>query len=132
MQRGGPLDRQRQAADLHRRQHRPEAGTITAPNARASRCRALVQYICESSSPVLLEINREQGEDHTGCILTGGASMGAARVSFCLRRPDIFNSTIALSGLYSSGMFFGSYMDDLVYRNSPAITCATSRRLTPT
>ena len=66
------------------------------------------------------EINREQGEDHTGCILTGGASMGGGHaVNFYLRRPDIFNGTIALSGLYSSGMFFGSYMDDLVYRNSP-------------
>jgi len=40
-------------------------------------------------------------------------------VNSYLRRPDIFNGTIALSGLYSSGMFFGSYMDDLVYRNSP-------------
>ena len=60
------------------------------------------------------------GEDHTGCILTGGASMGGGHaVNFYLRRPDIFNGTIALSGLYSSGMFFGSYMDDLVYRNSP-------------
>ena len=29
-------------------------------------------YICEEFVPRLLEINREQGEDHTGCILTGG------------------------------------------------------------
>lgn len=77
-------------------------------------------YICEEFVPRLLEINREQGEDHTGCILTGGASMGGGHaVNFYLRRPDIFNGTIALSGLYSSGMFFGNYMDDLVYRNSP-------------
>ena len=77
-------------------------------------------YICEEFIPRLLEINREQGEDHTGHILTGGASMGGGHaVNFYLRRPDIFNGTIALSGLYSSGMFFGNYMDDLVYRNSP-------------
>ena len=44
---------------------------------------------------------------------------GGHAVNFFLRRPDIFNGTIALSGLYSSGMFFGGYMDDLVYRNSP-------------
>ena len=70
-------------------------------------------YICEEFVPRLLEINREQGEDHTGCILTGGASMGGGHaVNFYLRRPDIFNGTIALSGLYSSGMFFGSYMDE--------------------
>lgn len=77
-------------------------------------------YICDELVPRLLEINRENGSDHTGRILTGGASMGAAHaVNFFLRRPDIFNGTIALSGIYSSRMFFGDYMDDLVYANSP-------------
>ena len=37
-------------------------------------------YICEEFVPRLLEINREQGEDHTGCILTGGASMGGGQL----------------------------------------------------
>ena len=36
-------------------------------------------YICEEFVPRLLEINREQGEDHTGCILTGGARMGGGQ-----------------------------------------------------
>ncbi len=77
-------------------------------------------YVCEELVPRMLEINREQGEDHTGRILTGGASMGAGHaVNFYLRRPDIFNGTIALSGCYGANMFFGDYMDDLVYRNSP-------------
>ena len=78
-------------------------------------------YICDELTPRLLEINREQGgEDHTGKILVGGASMGGGHaVNFFLRRPDLYNGTIALSGLYSSRMFFGDYMDDLVYRNSP-------------
>ena len=77
-------------------------------------------YICEEFIPRLLEINREQGEEHTGRLLSVGARMGGGHaVNFYLRRPDIFNGTIALSGLYSSGMFFGNYMDDLVYRNSP-------------
>ena len=78
-------------------------------------------YICEELTPRLLEINREQGgEDHTGKILVGGASIGGGHaVNFFLRRPDLYNGTIALSGLYSSRMFFGDYMDDLVYRNSP-------------
>lgn len=77
-------------------------------------------YVTTELVPRILEINREQGEDHTGRILVGGASMGAAHaVNFYLRRPDLFNGTIALSGLYSSREFFGDYMDDLVYRNSP-------------
>ena len=78
--------------------------------------------LCGSSFlfPRILEINREQGEDHSGRILLGGASVGAGHaVNFYLRRPDLFNGTIALSGIYNASEFFGSYMDDLVYRNSP-------------
>lgn len=77
-------------------------------------------YICDELVPRVLEINREQGEDHTGRILLGGASVGAGHaVNFYLRRPDLFNGTIALSGIYTAKEFFGDYMDDLVYRNSP-------------
>ncbi len=77
-------------------------------------------YIIEELVPRILEINREQGSDHTGDILTGGASMGATHaVNFYLRRPDLFRGTIALSGVYSPEIFFGNYCDDLVYRNSP-------------
>lgn len=77
-------------------------------------------YICEELVPRVLEINREQGPDHTGRILVGGASVGAGHaVNFYLRRPDLFNGTIALSGIYTAKEFFGDYMDDLVYRNSP-------------
>lgn len=77
-------------------------------------------YICEELVPRVLEINREQGPDYTGRILVGGASVGAGHaVNFYLRRPDLFNGTIALSGIYTAKEFFGDYMDDLVYRNSP-------------
>ena len=77
-------------------------------------------YICEELMPRVLQINRECGPDHTGHVIAAGASMGAAHaVNFYLRRPDLFNGTIALSGVYSARMFFGDYMDDLVYRNSP-------------
>ena len=77
-------------------------------------------YVCEELLPRALEINCEHGPSHAGKVLVGGASMGGGHaVNFYLRRPDLFNGTIALSGLYSSKMFFGDYMDDLVYRNSP-------------
>ena len=77
-------------------------------------------YVCEELTPRALEINREQGPDHMGKVLVGGASMGAGHaVNLFLRRPDLFNGTIALSGLYQADMFFKGYMDDLVYRNSP-------------
>ena len=77
-------------------------------------------YVCEELTPRALEINREQGPDHMGKVLVGGASMGAGHaVNLFLRRPDLYNGTIALSGLYQADMFFKGYMDDLVYRNSP-------------
>ena len=46
--------------------------------------------------------------------------MGASHAAnFFFRRPDVFDTVIALSGYYSSDMFFNNYMDDLVYANSP-------------
>ena len=74
-------------------------------------------YVCEEFYPRMMELN---GGQHWGKVICGGTSMGAAHaVNFFLRRPDLFNGTVALSGVYKSDMFFGSYMDDLVYRNSP-------------
>jgi esterase/lipase superfamily enzyme len=35
------------------------------------------------------------------------------------RRPDLFDRMLALSGVYSADYGFDSYMDDLVYLNSP-------------
>lgn len=72
-------------------------------------------YICDELVPRIHEINKTHQR-----ILTTGCSMGATHaVNFMFRRPDIFNATIALSGYYDSDMFFGDYVDDLVYNNSP-------------
>ena len=49
-----------------------------------------------------------------------GCSMGAYHaVNFFFRHPDVFDSLIALSGLYQLSMFIGDYMDEQVYFNSP-------------
>ena len=49
-----------------------------------------------------------------------GCSMGAMHAAnLFFRRPDIFDTVFAISGLYDSVSFFGDYMDELVYRNSP-------------
>ena len=94
---------------------------MTAPRApRIEMQERWYNYVCEELPPRALEINREQGPDHMGKVLVGGASMGAGHaVNLFLRRPDLYNGTIALSGLYQVDMFFKGYMDDLVYRNSP-------------
>ena len=59
---------------------------------------------------------------HNGGIMTFGASMGAMHAAnFYYRRPDIFDSCFAISGLYDNKEFFGDYCDDLVYNNCPAL-----------
>ena len=46
--------------------------------------------------------------------------MGAFHAgNFFFRHPDLFDTVIALSGLYHAGYFFHDYMDNLVYDNSP-------------
>ena len=44
---------------------------------------------------------------------------GFPAANFFLRRPDLFDTLLALSGLYYAGYFFPSYHDPLIYDNSP-------------
>lgn len=56
-----------------------------------------------------------------GKAIATGCSMGAVHAAiFFFRRPDLFDTVISLSGFYRASFFFGDYMDDLVYANSPA------------
>lgn len=72
-------------------------------------------YIIEEVIPFIHEY---QGSDEG--IITTGCSMGAAHAAnFFFRRPDIFDTVIAMSGYYDSDMFFGGYVDDLIYQNAP-------------
>ena len=50
----------------------------------------------------------------TGCSM-GGLHAGV----FYFRRPDVFDTMISLSGVFDALYFFGDYMDDIVYNNSP-------------
>lgn len=53
-------------------------------------------------------------------IMSCGCSLGAFHaVNFFLRRPDIFNKVLGMSGIYHAGFFFHKYHDELTYRNSP-------------
>ncbi len=58
-------------------------------------------------------------------IVIFGCSMGAMHAgNLFFRRPDLFGGVLALSGLYDGKMFFGDYVDDLVYQNSPNLYLA--------
>ena len=75
------------------------------------------RYVTDELVPLIHQI-----AGHNGGIMTFGASMGAMHAAnFYYRRPDIFDSCFAISGLYDNKEFFGDYCDDLVYNNCPAL-----------
>ena len=50
--------------------------------------------------------------------LATGCSMGATHSAIAaLRRPDLFQGCIALSGVYRTSFFFGDWMDETLYMN---------------
>ena len=88
--------------------HRP-------PRERIERHEAWFAHITEEFVPF---IYRDSG--HDGRLMALGCSLGAFHAANALlRRPDIFESVIALSGAYDARWLMAGYMDDLVYLNSP-------------
>lgn len=85
------------------------------PYDRVRRHEAWYNYIVEELVPRIQRINGTgQG------ILTTGFSMGAYHAAnFFFRRPDLFDSVIALSGIYDTNEMYGGYMDEVVYANDP-------------
>ena len=76
-------------------------------------------YICNEVVPII------KGECWNQGIMTFGASMGAMHAAnLYYRRPDLFDSCFAISGLYDNKEFFGDYCDDLVYDNCPVFYLA--------
>jgi len=76
-------------------------------------------YIVEEMVPTIRHLSGiANGFDQP--ILLFGASMGAMHAAnLFFRRPDLFGGVFAISGLYESEDSFGSYMDELLYQNTP-------------
>lgn len=76
-------------------------------------------YVVDEMVPTIRHLSGERnGYDQS--ILVFGCSMGAMHAAnLFFRRPDLFDSVFAISGLYDSKLFFGDYMDDLLYQNTP-------------
>ena len=86
------------------------------PADRARRHQDYDRYIVEEVAPFM----RRHCGDTQEKFLTTGVSMGAYHAAnFFFRHPDIFDTVIALSGLYRLDHFIGDYMDDNVYFNTP-------------
>lgn len=78
-------------------------------------------YIIKEFVHKVYEINTSGNcGDVASGILAYGCSMGAYHaMNFFLRKPDIFDAVLALSGIYHSGFFIKNYADDLTFLNSP-------------
>lgn len=91
------------------------------PRTRICRHEQWIRYITDELVPFLRQITNERN-GWTGYpgIITFGCSLGAAHAAnLYFRRPDLFDGLLALSGIYTAEYGFDSYMDDLVYANSP-------------
>ena len=72
------------------------------------------RYCTEEFTPLMLQMNGTRLAP-----LTAGCSMGATHaLNTFLRRPDLFDGVIALSGAYDARYFFGDYTDANLYNNS--------------
>lgn len=80
-----------------------------------------IQYITKEMVPFIQAMVRERnGSDCDTGIISFGCSLGATHaVNLYFRFPDLFNGTLALSGIYTADYGFDGFMNDLVYQNSP-------------
>ena len=87
----------------------------TPPRKRIERHELWFRYLTEEFYPWMM---RMCGEGQMP--FTIGCSMGATHAAnLFFRRPDLFDGLISLSGTYDARLFFGDYMDEMVYYNSP-------------
>ncbi len=101
----------------------PETWSNTGadPYWRIRRHEDWVRYVISEMVPFIRHTAMERnGWDREPGILAFGASLGATHAAnFFFRFPDLFDSLLALSGIYTASYGFGDYMDELVYANSP-------------
>ena len=98
------------------------ANTSIPPHDRAVRHEAWEKAIVEESFPRIREINKIDSREVivTGC--SGGAFHAA---NFILKHPDLCDTAIMLSGVYSTKYFRTDHVDDydygdpLIYFNNP-------------
>ncbi|MEG0527941.1 MAG: alpha/beta hydrolase-fold protein [Longicatena sp.] len=87
------------------------------PRERMEQHERWYHYIVDELVPLIYDIN---GHKEHG-IMTCGCSMGAMHaLNFLLRRPDIFQRVLGMSGIYHADFFFKDYHDELTYQNSPS------------
>lgn len=85
------------------------------PTWRAARQEQYFRYVTDEVLPLVHDRNASQLRP-----LAMGCSMGATHSVICaLRRPDLFQGCVALSGVYDASFFFGSWSNETLYYNNP-------------
>lgn len=85
------------------------------PAARAHRHNQYDAFITKEFVPYI-----RSRSDWEGNYLVTGCSMGGYHsANFYFKHPDLFDSLISLSGVYSLRFSVGDYMDENIYLNSP-------------
>ncbi len=81
---------------------------------------AYYNYIIDEMVPRIYEINSYNNYGQSNKILSYGVSLGAYHaMNVFIRRPDIFDSVIALSGIYNTNYYISNYADEYTFLNSP-------------
>lgn len=95
--------------------------TLRDPYWRIRRYESWIRYITDEVVPFIRGVaNERNGWDGYPGVIAAGCSLGATHAAnLFLRRPDLFDGLLALSGIYTAEYGFGSYMDEVVYNNSP-------------
>ena len=91
------------------------------PYWRIRRYEQWIQYITGEMVPFIRAmVNERNGWEGYPDVIAFGCSLGATHAAnLFFRFPDLFDGLLALSGVYSAEYGFGSYMDEVVYQNSP-------------
>ncbi len=91
------------------------------PGWRIRRYEDWIRYITDEMVPFMRDmVNDRNGWSGYPGVMVFGCSLGATHAAnLYFRRPDLFDRLLALSGIYTAEYGFGSYMDDVVYQNSP-------------
>lgn len=96
--------------------HQSWANWNAHPADRARRHEDYDRYITQEVVPFI----KEHCHGSEQKLISTGVSMGAYHAAnFFFRHPDIFDTVIALSGLFQMQMFVGDYVDENIYLNSP-------------
>ena len=86
---------------------------------RLVRQEAWFSYITDELMPAVRARNKVGADQE---MMATGCSMGAIHsANFFFRRPDLFDTVVALSGTYDAHEFFYPGEDGLIYDNSPTL-----------